>query len=54
MLADYSQMNGLDLVMVHFFCSAVQQANKSIPSTPWYSEDALIALSAARLIKASG
>lgn len=54
MLADYSQMNGLDLVMVHFFCSPVQEANKSIPSTPWYSEDVLIALSAALLIKASG
>lgn len=52
MLADYSQMNGLDLVMVHCFCSSAQGANKSIPSTPWYSEDALIALSAARFIKA--
>lgn len=53
-LADYSQTEGLDLVMVRFSCSQVQGANKSIWSPPWYCKDALIATSAARLIKASG
>lgn len=49
--ADYSQIHLLDLVMVHRFCSSARQANKSIPSTHWYSVDALIALSAACFIK---
>lgn len=52
MRADSSQTNGLDSVMVHFFlCSPARRANKSVPSAARYGEDALIALSAARLIK---
>lgn len=52
MHADSSQTNGLDSVTVHFFlCSPARRANKSVPSAGRYSEDALIALSAARLIK---
>lgn len=49
--ADYSPMNWLDSVMVQCFCPSARGVNNSTPSTPWYSEDALIALSAAQIIK---